>query len=70
MGFSLARKALAAFMLDAIEQKKHFQKILGIARNVVIMPTLLAEPGHSDCDVGLALRFLRSAIPNQDRVIP
>ena len=32
MGFSLARKAVAAFMLDAIEQKKHFQKIVGIAR--------------------------------------
>ena len=32
MGFSLARKALAAFMLDAIEQKKHFQKIVGIAK--------------------------------------
>ena len=32
MGFSLARKAVAAFMLDAIEQKKHFEKIVGIAR--------------------------------------
>ena len=32
MGFSLARKAVAVFMLDAIEQKKHFQKIVGIAR--------------------------------------
>ena len=32
MGFLLARKALAAFMLDAIEQKKHFQKIVGIAK--------------------------------------
>jgi putative NADH-flavin reductase len=32
MGFSLSRKAVAAFMLDAIEQKKHFQKIVGIAR--------------------------------------
>jgi putative NADH-flavin reductase len=32
MAFSLARKALAAFMLDAIEQKKHFQKIVGIAK--------------------------------------
>ena len=32
MGFSLVRKAVAAFMLDAIEQKKHFQKIVGIAR--------------------------------------
>jgi uncharacterized protein YbjT (DUF2867 family) len=31
-GFSLSRKAVAAFMLDAIEQKKHFQKIVGIAR--------------------------------------
>jgi hypothetical protein len=32
MGFSLSRKAVAAFMLDAIKQKKHFQKIVGIAR--------------------------------------
>jgi nucleoside-diphosphate-sugar epimerase len=32
MGFSLSRKAVAAFMLDAIEQKKHFQKIVGIAK--------------------------------------
>jgi hypothetical protein len=32
MRFSLARKALAAFMLDAIEHKKHFQKIVGIAK--------------------------------------
>ena len=32
MGFSLARKALAAFMLDAMEQKKHFQKIVRIAK--------------------------------------
>jgi putative NADH-flavin reductase len=31
-GFSLARKAVAAFMLDAIEQKKHFRKIVGIAK--------------------------------------
>jgi len=31
-GFSLSRRALAAFMLDAIEQKKHFQKIMGIAK--------------------------------------
>ncbi len=31
-GFSLSRRALAAFMLDAIEQKKHFQKIVGIAK--------------------------------------
>ncbi len=31
-GFSLSRKAVAAFMLDAIEQKKHFQKIVGIAK--------------------------------------
>src|SRR4029077_6354427 len=31
-GFSLSRRALAAFMLDAIEQKKHFQKITGIAK--------------------------------------
>jgi putative NADH-flavin reductase len=31
-GFSLSRKALAAFMLDAIEQRKHFRKIVGIAK--------------------------------------
>ena len=31
MGFTLSRKAVAAFMLDAIEQKRHFQKIVGIA---------------------------------------
>ena len=31
-GFSLSRKAVAAFMLDAIEQGKHFQKIVGIAK--------------------------------------
>jgi putative NADH-flavin reductase len=31
-GFSLSRKAVAAFMLDAIEQKKHFQKVVGIAK--------------------------------------
>ncbi|PYK21788.1 MAG: hypothetical protein DME56_03365 [Verrucomicrobia bacterium] len=32
MGFTLSRKAVAAFMLDAIEQKKHVHKIVGIAR--------------------------------------
>ena len=32
MGFSLSRKAVAAFMLDAIEQQKHFHKIVGIAK--------------------------------------
>jgi uncharacterized protein YbjT (DUF2867 family) len=32
MGFTLARKAVAAFMLDAIEQVKHFHKIVGIAK--------------------------------------
>jgi putative NADH-flavin reductase len=31
MGFTLSRKAVAAFMLDAIEQRKHFCKIVGIA---------------------------------------
>jgi putative NADH-flavin reductase len=31
-GFTLSRKAVAAFMLDAIEQQKHFRKIVGIAR--------------------------------------
>jgi putative NADH-flavin reductase len=32
MGFSVSRKAVAAFMLDAIEQKKHLRKIVGIAK--------------------------------------
>jgi len=32
MGFTVARKAVAAFMLDAIEQQKHFQKIVGVAK--------------------------------------
>ena len=32
MGFSMSRKAVAAFMLDAIEQQKHFRKIVGIAK--------------------------------------
>jgi len=32
MGFSVSRKAVAAFMLDVIEQKKHSQKIIGIAK--------------------------------------
>src|SRR5437588_9080122 len=32
MGFSLSRKAVAAFMLDAIQQKKHVRKIVGIAK--------------------------------------
>src|SRR5262249_51561618 len=32
MGFTLSRKAVAAFMLDAIEQEKHFQKVVGIAK--------------------------------------
>jgi len=32
MGFSLSRKAVAAFMLDAIERQKHFHKIVGIAK--------------------------------------
>jgi len=32
MGFSLSRKAVAAFMLDAIDQQKHFRKIVGIAK--------------------------------------
>jgi uncharacterized protein YbjT (DUF2867 family) len=32
MGFTLSRKAVAAFMLDAIEQRKHFRKIVGIAK--------------------------------------
>jgi putative NADH-flavin reductase len=31
-GFSLSRKAVAAFMLDAIEQRKHVHKIVGIAK--------------------------------------
>jgi NAD(P)H-binding len=32
MALSISRKAVAAFMLDAIEQKKHFRKIVGIAK--------------------------------------
>ena len=32
MGFSVSRKAVAAFMLEAIEQKKHFHQIVGIAK--------------------------------------
>jgi putative NADH-flavin reductase len=32
MGFTLSRKAVAAFMLDAIEQRKHLNKIVGIAK--------------------------------------
>ena len=32
MGFALSRKAVAAFMLDAIEQRKHFHKIVGVAK--------------------------------------
>jgi len=32
MGFTLARRAVAAFMLDAIEQNKHSHKIVGIAK--------------------------------------
>jgi len=32
MGFALSRKAVAAFMLDAIEKRKHFQKIVGITK--------------------------------------
>src|SRR5437660_2575153 len=31
-GFSISRKAVAAFMLDALQQKKYFQKIVGIAK--------------------------------------
>jgi putative NADH-flavin reductase len=32
MGFMLDRRAVAAFMLDAIEQTKHLHKIVGIAK--------------------------------------
>jgi hypothetical protein len=32
LGFSLSRKAVAAFMLEAIEQKKHVRSIVGIAK--------------------------------------
>ena len=32
MGFTLARKAVAAFMLNVIEQKQHLHKIVGIAK--------------------------------------
>src|SRR6266702_3850982 len=54
MGFSLSRKAVAAFMLDAIEQKKHFHKIVGIAKRILedamftayIVVTLLAAAAN------------------------
>jgi uncharacterized protein YbjT (DUF2867 family) len=32
MGFSVSRKAVAGFMLEAIEQQKHFHQVVGIAR--------------------------------------
>ena len=32
MGFTISRKAVAAFMLNAIEQQKHFRKIVGVAK--------------------------------------
>jgi putative NADH-flavin reductase len=32
MGFTVPRKAVAAFMLDAIEQKKHLRQIVGVAK--------------------------------------
>jgi len=32
MGFSVSRNAVAAFMLEAIEHKKHFHQIVGIAK--------------------------------------
>lgn len=32
MAFRMARSAVAAFMLDAVEQKKHLQKIVGLAK--------------------------------------
>jgi hypothetical protein len=32
MGFTLSRKAVAAFMLDAIEQEERVHKIVGIAK--------------------------------------
>ena len=32
MGFSVSRKAVAAFMLDVIEQKKYLRRIVGIAK--------------------------------------
>ena len=32
MGFSVSRNAVAAFMLEAIEQQKHFHQVVGIAR--------------------------------------
>jgi hypothetical protein len=35
-GFSISRKAVAAFMLDAIDQKKYLQKIVGIAKRPVV----------------------------------
>jgi uncharacterized protein YbjT (DUF2867 family) len=32
MGFVVARKAVASFMLDSIEKKKHLRKVVGIAK--------------------------------------
>lgn len=32
MGFTVSRKAVAAFMLDAVEQRKYFHTIVGIAK--------------------------------------
>ena len=32
MGFSVSRKAVAEFMLETIEQQKHFHQVVGIAR--------------------------------------
>jgi hypothetical protein len=32
MGLTIARKAVAAFVLDAIERKEHFERIVGIAK--------------------------------------
>lgn len=32
MAFSVARSAVAAFMIDAVEQKKHIRKIVGLAK--------------------------------------
>jgi NAD(P)H-binding len=32
MGFVVARKAVASFMLDSIEKQKHLRKVVGIAK--------------------------------------
>ena len=58
--FLCVRRALSHDIFHRAHARDHF------ARGQ--FPRILAEPCHSHCDVGLALRFLRIAISNQDRV--